>query len=213
MFSGPWQERMQDQPIQSDSAEAAALYAAGALTAEDRAQFEARLADGDPAALRAMTSFEPVVRRLADAVAATPPPRIRASLLARIAGPRGTNAAAVRSAEAAAAGLYYQHAQDAAWDDIGIPGIRMRRLFVDRERHTETFLLRVDPGTTVPAHTHHLAEDCLILQGDLHTYGMVMRAGDFFRAPAATEHPPSRTEAGCLLLVTAGIGDEHSETE
>lgn len=195
-----------------DRAELAALYAAGALADVELQEFEASLQQPDAAAIAELRRFEPVARRLCDAVATPPPASVRAALLAQIAAGRPVTTGPAVSDAAAAAGLIFQHSDDAAWEEIGIPGIRMRRLIVDRERRTETFLLRVEPGTTVPAHTHHLAEDCLILRGDLHTYGMVMRTGDFFRAPAATEHPASRTESGCLLLVTAGIGDEHADS-
>jgi anti-sigma factor ChrR (cupin superfamily) len=69
--------------------------------------------------------------------------------------------------------------------------------------------MRVDPGTQVPLHPHHAAEECYMLDGDLDTYGTVLRRGDYLRAPAGTVHAPSRSEGGCLILVTAGL-DEHA---
>ena len=47
--------------------------------------------------------------------------------------------------------MFVQRGNEADWKDIGIPGVRMRQLFIDVERDLQTFLLRIDPGTRVPA--------------------------------------------------------------
>ncbi len=65
-------------------AELAAGYALGALDAEDRARFEALLAAGDAEATAALGDFEGVLTGLAAETAETPPPAVKAALMARI---------------------------------------------------------------------------------------------------------------------------------
>jgi anti-sigma-K factor RskA len=65
-------------------AELAAGYALGALEAEDRARFDALLAAGDAQALAALRDFAATVAGLAAETAETPPPSVRAALMARI---------------------------------------------------------------------------------------------------------------------------------
>jgi anti-sigma factor ChrR (cupin superfamily) len=69
-----------------------------------------------------------------------------------------------------------------------------------------TFLLRLDPGAVIPQHLHHGAEECYVLEGELRTWDTVLRAGDFLRSPPGSDHAASRSEGGCLLLLTtAGL--------
>jgi anti-sigma-K factor RskA len=62
----------------------AAGYALGALDAEDRARFEALLAAGDADAIAALGDFDGVVTGLAAESSTTPPPAVKAALIARI---------------------------------------------------------------------------------------------------------------------------------
>jgi anti-sigma-K factor RskA len=65
-------------------AELAALYAAGALTAEECAEFERRLADGCTHSRAAWQEYRPVVAALAAAVPPVPPcPSVKQKLLAQ----------------------------------------------------------------------------------------------------------------------------------
>ena len=69
----------------------AALYAIGALDGEERAQFEARLAAGDPACLEALRVHEETLARLAmEDPRVIPPAYVKEQLLERIAASEGT---------------------------------------------------------------------------------------------------------------------------
>ena len=63
----------------------AAAYALGALDGEDRARFEALLRAGDSDASSALGEFEATVAGLAGEHVETPPPSVKAALMARIA--------------------------------------------------------------------------------------------------------------------------------
>ncbi len=177
--------------------EMVSLYAAGALPAEEAAEFEHALASGDPAALRAWSEFAPVVQALA-AVAAAPAPQSARDWLLE----RASNGAAPQPSWVMIRSAFGQ------WAETGIPGVQLKSLFIDRLRNIHTFLLRVAPGTQVPTHAHSGPEECFVVSGDLHTYDTILRDGDYLRADARTTHPPSFTRDGCTLLVTAAIGDE-----
>ena len=72
-----------------------------------------------------------------------------------------------------------------------------------------TMLIRMAPGTAYPAHRHGGAEECYVLEGDLHVGDdIVMHAGDYQRAEAGSTHPVQSTRGGCLLLLTSSLRDE-----
>jgi anti-sigma-K factor RskA len=76
--------------------ELAAGYALGSLDAEDRGRFEALLRGGDEAARRALREYEETLVRVAAERPESPPPDVKAALLARItATPRAGNGARV----------------------------------------------------------------------------------------------------------------------
>jgi anti-sigma-K factor RskA len=68
--------------------ELAAGYALGCLDVEDRGRFEALLRSGDPEAVASLQEFQAAVVDLSAAHAETPPPRVRETLMARIAAER-----------------------------------------------------------------------------------------------------------------------------
>ena len=216
-----------DHPV-GDPAELAALYAAGAMTDEQAAEFEAHLADCerciaelrrlDPAVLELLQAVEPVI----------PDARVRDTLLARVsaapasqagthaegASPRGEWAALgpqvwkAWAADQAGGDLLIRRGGEGAWEPTGIAGIEVRRLFVDEERNQMTALVRMAAGTSYPRHLHNGPEECYVLQGDLHLGDTVLRAGDYQRAAPGSRHGVQSTSAGCLLLIVSSLTDE-----
>ncbi|WP_170351502.1 MULTISPECIES: cupin domain-containing protein [Ruegeria] len=65
-----------------------------------------------------------------------------------------------------------------------------------------SYLMKMAPGTRSNPHIHHGAEEFFVLEGDLTDHdGFSYRSGDFVSLAAGSSHF-SRTEAGCLLVVT-----------
>jgi anti-sigma factor ChrR (cupin superfamily) len=80
-----------------------------------------------------------------------------------------------------------------------LPGVQVRRLLRDGE--FETTLWTLEPGAQIPAHSHRLAEDCVVLEGCLEYAGRQMRKGDFLRAEATeTQGRILAIEASVLLI-------------
>jgi quercetin dioxygenase-like cupin family protein len=193
-------------PSSHEPSTTAALYAAGALTAEEAAAFEARLA-GDPDCLVEFRKLEPALAALFSAVELPPPARVRDALLSRISA--DILAGEVHSGEAVPPlppGYFVQRRDEGVWTDLS-PGVRKRLLFRDPVRQTQSFLVRMDAGATFAEHPHPSDEECYVIEGDLHTLGRVLRAGDYLRAPSGSTHDVTRTENGCLLLITSALAE------
>lgn len=88
--------------------------------------------------------------------------------------------------------------REAVWDDFG-PGIRRRVVW--RQGDETCYLARAEAGAFVPAHGHHLDEECLILEGDLFLGDILLRAGEFQLAPAGMEHGIVQAASQTLLYV------------
>jgi quercetin dioxygenase-like cupin family protein len=97
------------------------------------------------------------------------------------------------------------------WERTAFAGVFARRLFVDRERDQVTMLVRMDPGSAYPAHTHGGPETCYVVSGDLTIGPLAMKAGDFQRCEMGSEHPVQATNDGCLLLITSSLHDQLHE--
>jgi hypothetical protein len=93
------------------------------------------------------------------------------------------------------------------WKDTPVPGVKERRLFVDKERKRMSLLLKLEPGVVFPDHDHPDVEECLVLDGDLMLGGVTLHKHDYMRIPKGGRHGSPRTINGCLLLVTCGYSE------
>ncbi|GAB4214655.1 MAG: hypothetical protein OHK0012_13150 [Synechococcales cyanobacterium] len=93
------------------------------------------------------------------------------------------------------------------WQPVGIPGIRLAKLYEDSVQRTLVGLLCADPGAVYPPHRHALGEEIYMLTGDLIIGDWVVAPGDFVRAEPGSLHPLSRTVGGCLFLFRSSLDD------
>jgi len=98
--------------------------------------------------------------------------------------------------------------EGAVFEPTAIAGITTRRLAVDVPNRRITMLVRMEAGTSYPAHRHGGPEECFVVAGDLLVGTVAMHAGDFQRAEAGTVHPVQSTRGGCLLLITSSMDDD-----
>ncbi len=89
------------------------------------------------------------------------------------------------------------------------PRVEMKLLHTDWTNLSRSFLLRLHPGATLPAHDHPADEECLVLEGEVMLGDIVGRAGDYHLAPKGLPHGTITSRTGALLFLRAGI-TEHA---
>jgi quercetin dioxygenase-like cupin family protein len=192
-----------------DPAEQAALLVAGALPPAEVASLEARLAAGDAFLASEIESYDAVIRALNENTSEVmPDPSVKQSLLDRISRPEPEERAAPdRSGRGPGipAEVFIRRAQLSDWEDYAVPGIQRCVLFRDYGRNLQTSLIRIAPGVEAPPHPHPQAEECYVVEGDFMTSGTTLFAGDYMRYPAGSSHGATRTENGCVLLITSEV--------
>ena len=174
---------------EDDEMRAAAAAALGAETQDERRTFAAIAADLGLAA-------PPVA----------PPPRVRERLVELVS--REAQQPWRQWQGEAGPAVQVVRGDEGPWLPAGAAGVSTRRLFVDAAADRVTMLIRMAPGSSYPRHRHGGAEECFVLEGDLHVGGTVMRAGDYQRADASTVHEVQSTDRGCLLLIHSSQHDE-----
>lgn len=95
---------------------------------------------------------------------------------------------------------------EGGWKPV-VPGIEVKTLFYDAAGGTVSFLLRAQPGASLPAHGHRAYEECLVLEGELTMGDLTLRAGDFQAGYPGEEHPVSSTRTGVLVYLRGSVED------
>lgn len=195
------QANVSDDDTLDEVREQAALYALGALTSDEAAAVEARLAAGDARLAAEIAACRQTTDDLAWAARPVAPrPAARARVLARIA--------ALEAPVLEQDGLRFVRGQQLEWQAGPIAGFETRALRVDEASGRITLLARLAPGAVYPAHRHRGVEEIYLVEGELTINGVVMRAGDYCSAEADSLHDGIRTAGGCVFIVTASASDE-----
>ena len=90
------------------------------------------------------------------------------------------------------------------WIEI-LPNVEKKLLKVDSEAGTESYLLRMHPGGSLPAHLHDADELCYVIEGELSFGDFQLEAGDYHFAHKGSRHGVISTENGTLLFLQSGI--------
>src|SRR5262245_5741411 len=132
--------------------ELAALYLSGAMSAAEREAFEARIAAGDHELIGKVNRLQSAAEALGEAISPVEPPRsIRPALLSRIESSQSRQTPPAKQSEPPAArepasskqvwrgwsatedqALFTLRADQGQWEETGVAGVQVRRLFVDR---------------------------------------------------------------------------------
>jgi quercetin dioxygenase-like cupin family protein len=89
---------------------------------------------------------------------------------------------------------------DDGWFDAA-PNVRMKLLRRDLAEGTQEMLIRLGAGVRVPEHSHRKEEQMIILEGECHLGGHLLRAGDTHVAPPGSWHPAITVEHSVLMLL------------
>jgi anti-sigma factor ChrR (cupin superfamily) len=103
--------------------------------------------------------------------------------------------------------MVYLSGKDIDWRESGVDGVQMKTLFADQDAKRVSLLLKIAPGTVYPDHDHIGAEECLMLEGDLHLGGKHLQTFDYMRIPDGGQHGVPWTENGCVCLVICKIAE------
>jgi anti-sigma factor ChrR (cupin superfamily) len=168
--------------------EASALAALGCLTPQEAMALPRR----------AVAEMEQSAALLAESVTQVPPrDELRQRLLERVAAFEELRPVAdVRRDEN-------------TWSHSGIPGVAIKTLLQEPQLGRSTYLVRMDPGSRLPAHRHGDTEQCLVIEGDIRWGDLTYEKGDFVAMGKGTEHPEVHTVGGNLLLIIAGHNEFH----
>jgi len=89
------------------------------------------------------------------------------------------------------------------WEEAA-PGIHIKILSRDAEKDSVSMLVRLDPGTDYPGHTHAGIEELHLLHGELKVDDRTLYPGDFIHAePGSVDHRVwSETGCTCVLMTS-----------
>ena len=86
-------------------------------------------------------------------------------------------------------------------------GVEKKTLLRDEENGVESYLLRVAPDTSFPAHSHQKIEECLVMEGEFCIGDLRLSAGDFHAVPAGFDHVEAYTKIGTVVYIRGEIRD------
>jgi len=166
---------------------------------EDACDAVRRHATACAACTREIRALRETVSGIADRLPAeAPPPDLKARLLAKLKRRETPSVAATRTVV---------HSDERDWQPGGLPGVFVNFLHTDHQQQRCTMLVRMEPGTSYPAHIHAGPEELFVLEGDFSDALGTLRAGDYQRVEGNTRHGLQTTEAGCMLLVNRSLDD------
>lgn len=190
-----------------DPADDAGLYALGLLSPRETEEFEAKVLAGEVDAEALEEHLQTMTALCEEMAQVMPTPRraVKDAIMAAIAPPTPHAEPKVDPS-----GQIFLLANEGEWVEM-LPGIMMKVLHQDVEHGRTTFLARLAPGAQYPSHRHMGLEECLVIEGDLHVDGSVLRSGDFTASYQDKVHIDTHSEDGCLLLISSPMNDEFLE--
>jgi anti-sigma factor ChrR (cupin superfamily) len=203
------------------AAELADLYAVGALMPEEIAEFEARVASGDTVYVQELARVRPVLEAMcASARPIEPPARLRDAVMSRVTGGEQSRAhdydhdheddEHVGGQETEP---YVLRFGELRFRPTGIPGVTAHTLLADKKNNRRTLILKMEPGSALPDHTHSGMEEVLVLEGDLSIAGRLLQARDYIRVAEGVRHGQPVSPSGCIALVFSTYGSLSPRTK
>lgn len=186
---------MKHEPTEED----AILNAMGALTEEERLEFEQQMSQAAPEIQQQSTEFQDLAGLIGSQgpLEQSPPSALKQKTLEK------AFASTIDSDGFTFIGT--QNVQD--WQALPVPGAFVKLLSTDEKRGYAVVMGKLEPGTRYPAHTHIHGEEIYMLSGDLHIGERRLETGDFHHAAAGTRHDVNWSENGCTLMAVISLED------
>ena len=94
-------------------------------------------------------------------------------------------------------------AVEGGWEELA-PGVLRKMLLVTAD--AQSCLVRLAPGAQVPAHTHPVDEECVVLEGSVRIGAdLVLGQGDFHVGRAGSVHGMTSSESGALVYLRGAV--------
>jgi quercetin dioxygenase-like cupin family protein len=92
------------------------------------------------------------------------------------------------------------------WEEAA-PGIHVKILARNAENDSVSMLVRLDPGTDYPGHTHAGLEELHLLHGILKVDDRTLQPGDFIHSEAGSVDHRVWSETGCTCFLLTSTND------
>lgn len=92
------------------------------------------------------------------------------------------------------------------WQEVA-PGIHVKILSTNTENDSVSLLVRLDPGTDYPGHTHAGVEELHLLHGVLKVDDRTLYPGDFIHSEAGSVDHRVWSETGCTCFLMTSTED------
>jgi len=92
------------------------------------------------------------------------------------------------------------------WEEVA-PGISVKMLARDEEKHIVSMLVRLVPGGEYPPHSHAGVEELHLLDGELWIDDRKLYPGDYNRAEPGTGDKRVWSETGCTCVLITSTRD------
>ncbi len=89
------------------------------------------------------------------------------------------------------------------WTPVA-PGVSAKKLYADASGYS--FLLRLEPGATLPAHPHDGDEECMVVEGEACIGDLNIVVGDYHLARRGSRHADMVSPTGALLFIRRQAG-------
>jgi anti-sigma factor ChrR (cupin superfamily) len=91
--------------------------------------------------------------------------------------------------------------------EAAAPGIEVQILARNAENESVSMLVRLDPGTDYPGHTHAGIEELHLLHGVLKVDDRTLYSGEFIHAEAGSVDHRVWSETGCTCFLVTSTQD------
>jgi anti-sigma factor ChrR (cupin superfamily) len=180
-----------------EHAEAVSAYALHALPSRDARALEAHLASCAQCR-RELEELRTVVDSFVSwpADVLRPTASLQARLAQRIAAETGTELISPPA----------RQWSEPEWEKVA-PGISVKLLATDAEKHIVSMLVHLDPGASYPPHTHAGVEELHLLDGELWIDERKLFPGDYNRGEPGAGDQRVWSETGCTCVLITSTKD------
>ncbi|CAN5421017.1 hypothetical protein BH10BAC5_BH10BAC5_19390 [soil metagenome] len=182
------------------------LDSVGALPPKDSEKLHHELEDGSPATKELASSLNNSMEALNRSAVSKigekiPSADLKSRIMSKIGSLKKNEGEPVRDFSFIFADSkdWFQHPE--------VEAIQVKVLSIDKKRNYAMILMKAAPDCEYPEHEHTLAEECLVIEGDLHAEGKILGPGDFHHAEPGTHHGKLYTKNGCTLLLVVDPAD------